>query len=353
MNTILLTCHQNDQLSDGEVRPCGSSSRDTVLDKFSTIEMMSLLPNDSDDDDNDFINGVGSELQEAPLFSASVALDSNLETAPQYGLLGSHNKEALFLNTNVPFSAFICGVQGSGKSHTTACMLEDALIPLRQLGRLESPLSALVFSYGQFGGDGSGFSISEAAFLGAPNPELPNHAHVEKVNVLVSPSNYVKIARLYTRVPNVTVSNFKLKPQNLDIEIMLTLMNVNESGETPLYMAAVTQILREMATKGDTFNYFIFKDRLRECHFTPAQMNMLQIRLGLLESFLDLDNSCPELQFKEGEVTILDMSCPFVDANTACILFKIGLQRYLQSKAAGKMVVLDEAHKVGSGSSQR
>jgi hypothetical protein len=352
LNTILLTCHQNDQVSGRDVRPCGSSSRDNVLDKLSTTDMTSLLPDDSDDDDHDFINGVGSELQQAPLFSASVAFDNNLEIAPQYGLLGSHDKEALFLSTNVPFSAFICGVQGSGKSHTTACMLEDALIPLRQLGRLESPLSALVFNYGQFGGDGSGFSISEAAFLGAPNPELTEHAHVKKVNVLVSPSNYVKIAKLYTRVPNVTVSNFKLKPHNLDIEIMLTLMNVHESDETPLYMAAVTQILREMATEGDAFNYFTFKDRLNECHFNLVQTNMLQMRLGLLESFLDLDNSCPEPQFKEGEVTILDMSCPFVDANTACILFKIGLQRYLQSKATGKMVVLDEAHKVRRGGPQ-
>jgi hypothetical protein len=73
---------------------------------------------------------------------------------------------------------------------------------------------------------------------------------------------------------------------------------------------------------------------------------MLQMRLGLLESFLDLNNTCPEPQFTEGEVTIMDMSCPFVDANTACILFRIGLQRYLQSKSAGKLIVLDEAHKV-------
>jgi DNA replication protein DnaC len=60
----------------------------------------------------------------------------------------SHAKELLFLNTNVHFSAFICGVQGSGKSHSTTCLLENALISSKQLGRLESPLSALGFSYG-------------------------------------------------------------------------------------------------------------------------------------------------------------------------------------------------------------
>lgn len=75
---------------------------------------------------------------------------------------------------------------------------------------------------------------------------------------------------------------------------------------------------------------------------------MLQMRLGLLDSFPDLHSTCLESQFIEGEVTIMDMSCPFVDANTACLLFRIGLQKYLQSGAAGKMIVLDEANKVGA-----
>jgi len=73
---------------------------------------------------------------------------------------------------------------------------------------------------------------------------------------------------------------------------------------------------------------------------------MLELRLDLLESFLDLDNSCPELQFLPSEVTIMDISYPVVDANTACILFSIGLQDYLQSKGPGKIIVLDEAYKV-------
>lgn len=34
----------------------------------------------------------------------------------------------VFLNGNAPWSAFICGLQGSGKSHTLACML--GLLPI-------------------------------------------------------------------------------------------------------------------------------------------------------------------------------------------------------------------------------
>jgi hypothetical protein len=35
----------------------------------------------------------------------------------------------LFMNTNVPFSTFICGVQGSGKSHTLSCMIGTNAFP--------------------------------------------------------------------------------------------------------------------------------------------------------------------------------------------------------------------------------
>lgn len=55
---------------------------------------------------------------------------------------------------------------------------------------------------------------------------------------------------------------------------------------------------------------------------------MLQLRLDLLESFLDLQGNALKPQFKPREITIMDMSCPFVDANTACILFKFGFERY-------------------------
>jgi len=318
-------------------------------------DMDLLLANDFDDDDiieDIFTNEASEVIKQAPLFDESILKDETQNLLPQYGLIGSYSPlngtksiSKLFLNTNVPFSAFICGVQGSGKSHTTSCIMENSLIASKQLGKLTNPLSALVFSYGVFG-DGSGYNISEAAFLAAPHANFRGGAHVKKVQVFVSPSNYIRISKLYERLPNVSVLPFKLKPWSLDIDIMLTLMNVSESGETPLYMAQVQNILRTMATKGKPFNYVLFKKYLKKEKFNPAQENMLQIRLDILESFLDMDDSCAEPEFKTGEITILDMSCPFVDPNTACILFRIGLQRYLQSSAAGKMVVVDEAHKV-------
>jgi hypothetical protein len=71
-----------------------------------------------------------SDVRNAVLFSADVLGDPCQDDIPQYGLLGSSGSTCttisdsrLFLNTNIPFSAFVCGVQGSGKSHTTACMI--------------------------------------------------------------------------------------------------------------------------------------------------------------------------------------------------------------------------------------
>ena len=73
------------------------------------------------------------EIKSAVLFSANVLEKFGKNLLPQYGLLGSAIVDGevlpdpaasrLFLNCNVPFSAFICGVQGSGKSHTTSCLI--------------------------------------------------------------------------------------------------------------------------------------------------------------------------------------------------------------------------------------
>ncbi|KAF2649159.1 hypothetical protein K491DRAFT_611390 [Lophiostoma macrostomum CBS 122681] len=306
-----------------------------------------LLPDMTGDGDTNGRNDDwNADIRHAPLLSEDILLEAHKDILPQYGFLGVNQKSKIFVNTNIPFSAFICGVQGSGKSHTTACLMENALIPSPHLGQLQNPLSALVFSYSPFSGDGADFNISEAAFLSAANPAFRTQTHAKKVTVLVSPSN-PRISLPYRRkVPNVTVLPSKIKPRNLDIETMLTLMAVNDSDEIPLYLAEVTKILRELARKGGSgLDYTLFKRMLQKCRFNPAQKNMLKLRLDLLESFLDLNGSCPEPLYSPGEITIMDMSCPFVDANTACILFKIGLQRYLHSETAGKMVVLDEAHK--------
>jgi len=292
-------------------------------------------------------------IRQSPLITADIVAEYYQDLLPQYGLLGSLESEhadatntPLFLNSNVPFSAFICGVQGSGKSHTTSCILENSILPSPNIGHLESPVSTLVFSYGEWSSGGAGFNISEAAFLGASHPDFSDH-HVKKVTVLYSPSN-MAIRRMYERLPNVEMIPFRLKSQSLDIGALHTLMAVDEKSTMPLYMATVEATLRAIASESldGCLNYLEFKRRLAREKFDITQTTMLNMRMNLLESFLDLTGTAPMPNFSAGEVTIIDLSDPFVTPSTACILFKLGLEQFLQSCAPGKMVVLDEAHKV-------
>ena len=129
---------------------------------------------------------------------------------------------------------------------------------------------------------------------------------------------------------------------------MLTLMSVDQTQAAPLYMGQVTKILREMASESSgNFHYLDFKRRLDNVDLDRKQRDFLNQRLDLLESFLDLEDSTASPTFEAGGVTIIDLSCPFVDANLACILFKIGMDMYLESgSTTGKVIVVDEEHKV-------
>ncbi|KAF6236956.1 hypothetical protein HO173_004835 [Letharia columbiana] len=139
----------------------------------------------------------------------------------------------LFVNMNAPWSAFICGSQGSGKSHTLSCMLEAALKPSR-LGKLPCPLAGMVFHYDKFTGF-SASQICEAAYLGSTG--IP-------VTVLVSPSNLHRMRRAYENMPRLpsnapkpVVAPLLLEEKHLNVERMMKLMAIDEKeGKVALYM---------------------------------------------------------------------------------------------------------------------
>lgn len=300
-------------------------------------------------DDND--------IRDAVIFQTEVLKRYDSRLLPQYGLLGSicPTKESpvtaitdprLFLNTNVPFSAFICGLQGSGKSHTISCLLENSLIKAPILGVLQQPLSALVLHFCQYTSRSS-FQPCEAAFLAYHHPNFRGYTGVSSIHVMVAPSNYHDLNTSYSYIPGVDIRPFKLKTKHLNISSMLTLMSVDQTETPPLYIGQITKILREIATTSPgEFSYPKFKEAIEACDLTPAQKGPLQQRLDLLESFLDLDNSAVDYSFEAGSITIVDLSCPFVDANTACTLFNICIGMYLESNpTVGKLIAVDEAHK--------
>lgn len=134
------------------------------------------------------------EVKTTPIFTEavrryarSVAPASSKEPFTQYGLIAGDASDAgesasdprIFYNVAAPSSVFICGSQGSGKSHTLSCLLENCLInsPANTLPR---PLTGIVFHYDTFISD-TGGSPCEVAWLSS-NPDL-------QVRVLCPPTN--------------------------------------------------------------------------------------------------------------------------------------------------------------------
>ena len=108
-------------------------------------------------------------------------------------------------------------------------------------------------------------------------------------------------------------------------------------------------ILRDIGI--DNFSYTKFKSSLdaMKKKFNPDQLSGLEQRMLLLESFLEKGSkrTSIETRFKEGQVTIVDLTDPFIDAGHANALFEIITRLFERAEVGtGKVLVVDEAHKV-------
>ncbi|KFY05197.1 hypothetical protein O988_00181 [Pseudogymnoascus sp. VKM F-3808] len=304
--------------------------------------------------------------------AVAVAAGDSSPAFPQYGLLAGtteteqkrSNEQSqqliddprVFFNVAAPSSTFICGSQGSGKSHTLSCLLENCLIP-SDANKLPRPLIGLVFHYDTFICDGGG-SPCEAAYLSS-DPNI-------KVRVLCSPTNFRTIKRTYHAFNNITVEPLRVSEGNLNTKRMLDLMAVSRGdGPMPLYLHAVYRILREMRIAdqemGTGFSYATFKNRIADTEMTPAQLSPLTQRLDTLESFMPNTQTGAKLPRRKGKrvrqygndwtpnpgtLTIVDLSCPCVTPEGACSLFNMCLSIFLeQDMSLGRVIALDEAHK--------
>lgn len=132
-----------------------------------------------------FTNNVRERILKSPQ-------SQSLPQLSQYSLLGGNVSDdvsfpsaaigadrRVFYNIAAPTSIFICGSQGSGKSHTLSTLLESCLIPC-QANQLPRPLTGLVFHYDAFTSD-TGGNACEAAYISSND--------TVKVKVLCAPTN--------------------------------------------------------------------------------------------------------------------------------------------------------------------
>ncbi|KAH7111372.1 hypothetical protein EDB81DRAFT_671448 [Dactylonectria macrodidyma] len=292
---------------------------------------------------------------------------------PQYGLLagdisagGEPNESVrLFYNVAAPSSVFICGSQGSGKSHTLATLLENCLVQ-SVANALTRPLAGLVFHYDSAVSDAGGLPC-EAAYLSS-NKNV-------NVRVLCPPTNTATIKKVYSCLPNVLIQELRFCQDSLNTKRMLNLMvaSPGQTGRMPLYLHTVMRVLRELRInqqrQGGVFNYQEFKNAMEAEPLTKEQSVPLQQRLETLESFMvkqDTNVGGPAnkngknkwashsveaheiVDWKpvSGQLTVVDLSCPCVTAEQACSLFDICLSLFLeQNTDLGRVVALDESHK--------
>jgi hypothetical protein len=94
------------------------------------------------------------------------------------------------------------------------------------------------------------------------------------------------------------------------------------------------------------FNYIAFKRTLDEQGFTDKQNGPLNMRLALLDSFINTTSRLGRdvLVGEPGSLTIIDLTDPVVDADSACVLFDICLSIFISQTRCAKIVALDEAH---------
>ncbi|KAI1363206.1 hypothetical protein F5Y08DRAFT_354724 [Xylaria arbuscula] len=310
------------------------------------------------------------EISTAPLFTYPVlkhaqhlATSKSSPAFSQYGLLAGDVQSLreqpsedprIFYNVAAPASVFICGSQGSGKSHTLSCILENCLIPSEKLGCLPRPLTGIVFHYDDYASD-THVNPCEAAYLGS-DPAV-------RVRVLCSPTNLRAIKESYAQLENVTVEALRLDQSDLNTRRMMELMAFDRAQ--PLYASVIQRILRDMRLsqqdKPGSFNYREFTTKLDNEPLSPDQKRGLRQRLDTLQSFMVADQIKPFMwgekkgaskragtnwEPKAGELLIVDLSCPCVTAAMACALFNICLSIFLsQDHSVGRVIALDEAHR--------
>jgi hypothetical protein len=277
----------------------------------------------------------------------------------------------IYLNTHEPFCIATVGVQGSGKSHTLAVILESCLIPFaapknHEIIRLSSPMTALVLHYDQ-----NVTSLCEATGLICPSPDVPAKKSGttgnifslprEKMVVLVSPSYYLQRKKFYGDYCEVRPLLFQWG--RLSADHIKKLMCIKE-GDNQLYVASMLSLLRGYQRNSVLPEFRGFLDQIREvCSTVKSQEAPLAQRIALLESFVAESETNETIRndgadlftcLGSGVLVVADLTDPLLSSSEANGIFQVLTEQFRSipvSDGCGKILALDEAHKFMKGDS--
>lgn len=292
-------------------------------------------------------------LGRATLVGAA-ARDPDAETA----LFGrARAGEHVFLNLADPFCVVALGVQGSGKSHTVATIVESCLMPVdapadRPLVRLAAPMAVLALHFGKSARD-----ACELAGLFRPARELAAHYdHRVRPVVLVSPSFYKQRAAYYEAC-DVAVHPLLFNWASLGAAHLRAIMRLDDEKDQQLYVSVALDLLRRYQQQGKLPDFDDFAAEIDGLCSSAGQAGPLKQRLELLESVLveSTRNKTNGLAAKHaalsrlvgsGALIVADLTDPLLSAADANGIFQVLLEQFRACDVdAGKVVVLDEAHR--------
>lgn len=191
--------------------------------------------------------------------------------------------------------------------------------------------------------------------LGSAAPALPR----ERLVVLVSPSYYKQRAAFYGN--HCTVKPLLLRWHSLSADHLKRIMRVKE-GDGQLYVASLLDLLRRYQRAGRVPKFKQFCDEVTALCSIKGQSAPLEQRLALLESLVaesalnadlrplgdDVTSACTP-----GAVVVVDLTDPMLSAEEANGVFTVLLEAFraapVSKTGAGKLLVLDEAHKYMTG----
>jgi hypothetical protein len=199
--------------------------------------------------------------------------------------------EAVYLNTHEPICMAVMGVQGAGKSHSVATIVENCLLTVPHIAHQTEPLATLIMHY-----DRDPANFCELVSLVRPTQDsqvaaaIANNdstSVIKQLVVLVSPNNYSNRLHYYNKQPHTTVQPLLFSWSQLDAAQIQILMRL-DTADVPLYMTVILQKLQQYQRANTKPN---FEDFLKMCRndnmaFSAQQAGPLAQRLLLLESII-------------------------------------------------------------------
>ena len=307
--------------------------------------------------------------------------EARKRSIPENGLLGSlpiHQSPSIslnvYLNTHDPFCFVTLGVQGSGKSHSLAVVVENCVLRVNdectteQIMRLQKPMSSLVFHYDQ-----NQFNLCEIidivdpsdqlcsffADLGHGVPTLPRN----KMLVVVSPTNYHQRKAFYG--PDVQVVPLLFTWDQLSAQQIKCLMRLND-GDNQLYVSTMLSLMRSFQRNQTMPPFQEFLTQIHETCSVRGQSGPLGQQLKLLEGFMKESKDNKEFHnlniggdllslLQDGMMVVADLTDPYLSPEEANGIFQVLLDQFRShivcgNSGGGKLLILDEVHRYISGS---